>query len=205
MEKKKLFRSNSDKVLGGVCGGLGEFFNIDSTIIRILFILFFFIGGSSILVYIISLIIIPLNPEYPEEKTEKKSSSFGFYAGIVLVLLGLMLFLNNIGLIPFRIFHFSWDILFSILLIVLGIFFILRPEKIMRDNERMVKRLYKSHHEKMIFGVCSGIGQYLNIDPTFIRLFWIFFTFASFGISIVLYLTLALVLPNDKYVEKEIM
>jgi len=57
---KKLFRSRSNKVVGGVCGGLGKFFGVDPTIIRLIWVLFiFFSFGAAILAYIIAWIIIP--------------------------------------------------------------------------------------------------------------------------------------------------
>lgn len=59
---KKLYRSRNDRIIAGVCGGLAEHFGIDPTWIRLLFILFFFVGGSALLLYIIMWIIVPLEP-----------------------------------------------------------------------------------------------------------------------------------------------
>lgn len=59
---RKLYRSRTDTKIAGVCGGLGEFFGMDSTWMRLLFILFFFLGGSALLIYIILWIIVPLEP-----------------------------------------------------------------------------------------------------------------------------------------------
>ena len=56
---KRLYRSRSNRVLGGVCGGIGEYFGIDPTLIRLAWVLFTFVGGSGILAYIICWIIIP--------------------------------------------------------------------------------------------------------------------------------------------------
>lgn len=56
---RKLFKSNTNRMLCGVCGGIGEYFNIDPTVIRILWIVFSLLGGSGILAYIIAAIIIP--------------------------------------------------------------------------------------------------------------------------------------------------
>lgn len=58
MEPKRLFKSRTNRVLFGVCGGLGEYFNIDPTIIRLLFVL---LGCTTtgIIVYIIAAIVIP--------------------------------------------------------------------------------------------------------------------------------------------------
>lgn len=55
---KKLYRSKTDKKICGVCGGLGEYFNVDSTLIRLAAVLFAFTGGG-VLAYIIAAIIIP--------------------------------------------------------------------------------------------------------------------------------------------------
>lgn len=59
---KKLYRSRRDRMIAGVCGGLGNYFGIDSTWVRLLFILFFFAGGCALLVYFIMWLIVPLEP-----------------------------------------------------------------------------------------------------------------------------------------------
>jgi len=56
---KRLYRSKKNRVIAGVCGGIGEYFNIDPTLIRLIWILLVFAGGSGILAYIIAWIIIP--------------------------------------------------------------------------------------------------------------------------------------------------
>ena len=61
---KKLFKSTSDKKLCGVCGGIAEYFNIDSTIVRLIWVLLSFFCGSGILAYIIAALIMPTFPEY---------------------------------------------------------------------------------------------------------------------------------------------
>lgn len=57
--KKRLHRSNENKVLAGVCGGIAEYFDMDPTLIRLAWILFCVLGGSGVLAYIIAAIIIP--------------------------------------------------------------------------------------------------------------------------------------------------
>ena len=61
MSDKKLYRSKTQRMLCDVCGGIGEYFNIDPTLIRLLFVLFGCTGGG-ILAYIIAAIIIPDGP-----------------------------------------------------------------------------------------------------------------------------------------------
>lgn len=59
MEKRKLYRSESDRMVGGVCGGLGDYLDIDSTLVRIIFVALALMGGPGFLVYLILLIIVP--------------------------------------------------------------------------------------------------------------------------------------------------
>ncbi|MFH1473819.1 MAG: PspC domain-containing protein [Candidatus Aenigmatarchaeota archaeon] len=61
-EIKRLYRSGKNKILGGVCGGLADYFNVDPTIVRILWIIFGLAYGSGLLAYLIAWIIIPRNP-----------------------------------------------------------------------------------------------------------------------------------------------
>lgn len=64
--EKRLYKSNKNKMLAGVCGGIAEYFNLDPTLIRLGWIVFSALGGSGILAYIIAAIVIPQNP-YIEE------------------------------------------------------------------------------------------------------------------------------------------
>ncbi|MCI5481759.1 MAG: PspC domain-containing protein, partial [Lachnospiraceae bacterium] len=61
---KRLYKSNENKMLDGVCGGIAEYFDIDPTLVRLGLILFCALGGSGILAYIIAAIVIPRKPEY---------------------------------------------------------------------------------------------------------------------------------------------
>jgi len=69
--ERKLYRSRSDRVVGGVCGGLARYFGIDSTIVRLIFVLLIFANGLGILAYIIMAIIVPLESS---ETTESKDT-----------------------------------------------------------------------------------------------------------------------------------
>ena len=57
--EKKLYRSQKDRMIGGVCGGLGEYFGIDPTIVRLLFVAFALAGGPGLIAYLVFLIVVP--------------------------------------------------------------------------------------------------------------------------------------------------
>jgi phage shock protein C len=64
METKKLYRSRTDKMIAGVCGGLGKYLGVDPTLIRLTFVLLLLFGiGSGLLVYLAMMLLVPLEPE----------------------------------------------------------------------------------------------------------------------------------------------
>jgi phage shock protein C len=67
MESKRLFRSTTDKKIGGVCGGLAEYFDIDSLLVRLLFIILVIVAGGGVLLYIILWIITPEKPAFTDQ------------------------------------------------------------------------------------------------------------------------------------------
>ena len=62
-DEKRLYRSRDNRMIGGVCAGLGKYFNIDHTVVRLIFVLGTFFGlGSLLVVYLILLLVIPEEP-----------------------------------------------------------------------------------------------------------------------------------------------
>jgi phage shock protein C len=61
------------------------------------------------------------------------------------------------------------------------------------------KRLYRSRDERMIAGVCGGLGEYLNTDPTVIRILFFVIILISFGAGLVLYLAMWLIVPEEPF------
>jgi phage shock protein PspC (stress-responsive transcriptional regulator) len=61
-EAKRLYRSRTDRKIGGVCAGLAKFLNIDVSLVRLLFILGAFLGGPGLLVYLVMLFVVPEEP-----------------------------------------------------------------------------------------------------------------------------------------------
>lgn len=59
---KRLYRDSQNRLIGGVCSGLGDYFNVDFSIIRIIWLLLFLFGGIGLLAYIIAWIVVPEKP-----------------------------------------------------------------------------------------------------------------------------------------------
>ena len=59
---RKLYRSRTNRRLAGVCGGLAEYFNLEATLIRVLFVVLAVLGGSGLILYVAMWIIVPKEP-----------------------------------------------------------------------------------------------------------------------------------------------
>lgn len=118
---EKLYRSRRDRIIFGVCGGLGEYFKIDSTLIRAIFIAGAFLKGITILIYIVMAVITPEERCY-QVKNEIKPYRQDFVEydrtrilAFALILIGALIFISEI--IPFWMSEMQ---LIAILLILLG-------------------------------------------------------------------------------------
>jgi phage shock protein PspC (stress-responsive transcriptional regulator) len=65
METKRLYRKSNERVVAGVCAGLGDYFGIDKVIVRLIWVLLVVLGGIGLLAYLISWIMIPLDNAPP--------------------------------------------------------------------------------------------------------------------------------------------
>jgi len=61
-EIRRVYRSRKNKLLGGVCSGIAEYFEIDPVLVRLLFVLLFFMGFAGIIIYLVAWLLIPENP-----------------------------------------------------------------------------------------------------------------------------------------------
>jgi len=72
---KKLYRSTSDRMIAGICGGLGQYFGIDSTLVRLIFVFGAILTGSALFwAYIIMLIVVPEEPISSQAVVEVQSN-----------------------------------------------------------------------------------------------------------------------------------
>jgi len=124
---KKIYRRSHECKVAGVCAGLGEVFNLDPVILRVLFLVLIPFGGIGALTYIIMWIIVPLKDQE---------------AG----------------------------------------------------RGKPTKRLYLSNDNKKVSGVCGGLGELFDLDPTLFRVGFLVLIFVG-GSGIILYIMLWLVVP----------
>jgi len=73
---KKLYRSKTDRKIAGVCGGLGEYFGVDSTLVRLAAVVLIFASGAGLLAYLVAWAIIPERPNHVDVSYEAKAEPY---------------------------------------------------------------------------------------------------------------------------------
>ncbi len=132
MTQKHLYRSVKDRKIAGVAGGIGEYLEVDSAIVRLIWLLAVLFGGAGFLAYIIAWIVIPEEKTVNDENTinedplpiERKTELKGGmnFLGVLLIVLGVIFLLKEF--IPFGLIRYFWPVI----IIGLGIFLII-PRK----------------------------------------------------------------------------
>jgi phage shock protein C len=141
---KRLYRSYENKMLGGICGGLAEYFDVDPSVMRILAVISLFVsGGMTILVYIVAWIIIPLSEPGPvatgKPKTEpvrmdeipRVSPWTSYLPGLALIFFGSLLLIREHWL------WFSWGDMWPIFLIALGLVLIFTGKRSLGKEQQI--------------------------------------------------------------------
>jgi phage shock protein C len=234
MNNQKLYRSQTNKVFAGVCGGLAEYFDVDPVVIRIIFVLMVLFGGSGVLLYIVAIFIVPKRP-YQQESISAdaavsiappKSDSLRNWFGGGLVVFGLIILLSNLEI--FHFFNFledAFEYVFPVLLIILGMAIIYyrqtqdeRPQHTSSVSEgestseipdplqtRSFREFRRSSTDKKLFGVCGGMANYFGIDSSLLRMLYVVLCLASFGAGFVLYVLIAIVVPYDQTLKAKVL
>ncbi|MFA5051917.1 MAG: PspC domain-containing protein [Patescibacteria group bacterium] len=123
---KKLYRSRHHKMIAGVCAGLASYFNIDVTIVRLIFVAVALADGIGILVYLVLAIVLPLEPEgaatvVPPQSNGWLSSRRNLIA-IILIIIGLVALVNQFA--PWKWWHLH--LFWPAILVIFGVYLIIK-------------------------------------------------------------------------------
>ncbi len=148
---RKLYRSTTDRIFAGVCGGLGEYFNIDPLLFRGLFLLMFIGAGSGFFLYLLLMVIIPKAPAGiapgaaadgrerlsdlvyemrdgvqrvagQARQWEREGGDHRIFIGGIIIVLGVLLLLNQV----FPQHWFRWDLFWPVAIMIIGLLVIAR-------------------------------------------------------------------------------
>lgn len=129
-QPRKLFRSCKNRVIAGVCEGLGKYFDIDPVLVRVIFVLLALAHGLGILLYLVLALLIPCENHVSTETELPKNERWlagRNVIGIILIAIGSLLLLNL--RFPGMWWWFSWSYFWPILMVLLGWWLVLYPRK----------------------------------------------------------------------------
>ena len=108
----RLYKSRKNKVIAGVCGGIGEYFDVDPVLVRLIAVVFLFTGGAALLAYFLGMVIMPKQPlegsdetSQPSAQAESQGHAASLVIGIILIVCGAHFLLRNI---PFFHSYYWW-------------------------------------------------------------------------------------------------
>lgn len=181
--ERRLRKSRTDRMIDGVCGGIGAYFAVDATLIRIVWVLLTLFGGSGVLLYIAAMIVMPKEDSAGPAQAEppKNHNQNTKFWGILLVVVGALWLLGNLG-VP--LWHHWWgfplQIGVPVLLILAGVAFLFggrsyisaqpsTPEEHMGQTAEaspsagtpsaQSTRLYRSRTDRNLWVCVGGLGR----------------------------------------------
>lgn len=212
--QQKLYRSRSNRYLGGVCGGIAEYFNIDGNLTRLLFVTGTFLWGVGIILYLAALVLVPENPAEAAEPRQGPSGNTLFW-GMLFIAAGVILLSYELNLFSFfYIVDLPWPTIWALFLIGIGAAILYAQWKKKNELENagddsvgdsgvfdssgsLKFNIHRSKTDRKISGVCGGLASYFNIDSTIVRLAWVLLTIASKGLGVLIYIIFSFIFPEE--------
>jgi len=187
---KKARRSSTDRVLLGVCGGLGEYFGVDGDLVRVGWILLSLFGGVGVLPYVAAVLLLP-EPAAAEPPPPRTARNLG----LGLVAVGGWLLLRSLGLPPLGagVLVWPWHALVPLVVVAAG-FGLLWPRA--RDLLAPGGRLRRSVSNRVLAGVCGGLADEAGIDANVLRIALVLAAVLSTGLAALAYGLLVFVVPE---------
>ncbi|MEJ5351825.1 MAG: PspC domain-containing protein [Melioribacteraceae bacterium] len=195
---KRLERSGNDFIISGLCAGLGKYYNIDASIIRLISLLSLAVSSWFIYLYLLASFIFPLEKEITELSDYEKSkisrrNSYTVLSGF-LILAGILWLLKSAGLSNRYELLNQNSLLINFMYLIIGIYLIDKNSA----EEVLINNGHISKSKKMLLGVCKNLSDVINIDVNLLRTFFIIGTLITSGAILLLYIFLFIVQPKNK-------
>jgi phage shock protein PspC (stress-responsive transcriptional regulator) len=170
-------------MLFGVCGGFGEYFGVNTDVVRLIWIFTVLLGGIGILPYVAAILLMPEG----DGGEARPAEGPGRYIGFALIALALLFFLQQLDLSMSSFWMFR--LLGPLVLLAVGTLLVwpgLRAGLGFRSG-RPVRR---SVTDRVLAGVAGGIGEAMGTDPNLVRIGFVLAAVLTRGIAILVYLAL---------------
>ncbi|MDH7606043.1 MAG: PspC domain-containing protein [Melioribacter sp.] len=193
---KRLERSGNDFVISGLCAGLGKYYNVDISFIRLISILSLALSSWFIYIYLLASFIFPLEKESTtlsdlEKFRIRRKNSYTVLSG-ALILAGILWLFKSTELIHRDNLLNQNSLLTNFMYLIIGIYLFDKnsSEEVTKDFEQVSKS------KRIMFGVCKNLSDDTGIDINLIRAFFIIGTLITSGAILLLYIFLQIIQPR---------
>ncbi len=190
---KRLRRTRADRVLGGVCGGVARYAGLDADLVRLLWLVSVALAGLGVLTYLAGLYLLP-EAEEPSGGPVPAAKLIGFG----LLFLGILFFFRTFDakvLDPTVLAFWKIEALGPLVLLAGGAFLVW--PRIRGFLGTRGHRPLRSLTDRVLAGVAGGIAREWGTDPNVVRLAFVAAASLTFGLAVLVYLLLILVLPEE--------
>lgn len=200
---RKFQRSGSNVLLAGVCSGIAEYFNADAANVRIAALLTLLLGGWGAVAYVVAAILLPAekNPKELGDDSKKlqRKENFRTVLGGVLILAGVHFAFDYLGIRSNeRLFVLPNEFVFSTAAIALGILISTNYFSFSSGHESQYEiHFFRSNRDRRLLGVCGGLGRYLDIDSSALRIIFLMGSMLTFGFFALVYLLLGILTHTE--------
>ena len=178
---------------------------IDAIWVRIGWAALSLAGGIGIVAYLLAMYLFPREETaHEQEPVEDKRSSGPLIAGVILIAVAALIVLRIVGVLEYGFWgawQVAWMIMWPLTLFAGGILLLFVYWRQGAGEER---RLRRPVDDRMVFGVCSALGEYLRIDTNLVRFVFALVVILSRGVGLIVYVVIGLLTPEAREdVERE--
>ena len=195
---KKIFKLRKGRIIDGVCGGTASYTGVETVWVRLGWAILALAGGIGILAYLLGMYLFPREDGQEAQRPVTGRSSGPLIAGIVLIAVAVLFVLRVLGILQYGFWgawQVAWVILWPLSLFAGGAFLLFIYWRQGRGEQRELRRL---KDDRMLLGVCGGLGEYFGVDPNVIRFFFALTIILSRGVALIVYVVVGLLTPEAR-------
>jgi len=197
-ETKRIHKVRQGRIIDGVCGGVALYAGIDAIWVRVATVALGLAGGIGVIAYLVGMYLFPRDEaEAAVAHPLQRKSSGVLLVGALLLGVGILIVLRLTGVLEYGFWgawHLAWVVLWPLSLIGGGLLLLF---VYWRETSQGAPALKRSAEDKMLLGVCGGLGRYFKLDANIVRFIFALVILLSRGVGLLVYILIGLLAPSS--------
>jgi phage shock protein PspC (stress-responsive transcriptional regulator) len=197
-ETKRIYKVRQGRVIDGICAGVALYAGIDAIWVRVATVALGLAGGIGVIAYLVGMYLFPRDEaETAAAHPLQRKSSGVLLVGALLLGIGILIVLRLTGVLEYGFWgawHLAWMVLWPLSLIGGGLLLLF---VYWRETSQGAPALKRSAEDKMLLGVCGGLGRYFKLDANIVRFSFALVILLSRGVGLLVYILIGLLAPSS--------